>query len=256
MCTSQGFNLVIQNVDSSAALLPSSMEPTFELPGPDMDSLQPLIQTYIHRAQDLYSNVYSMLSTSFSNQWSPLLDIFSAPTEANRAFLESTSALVNYLDSTSFVASGPISYENFGAFELNGLRELAEQYGTDSESYKTALNTLKAVFQTAVERQDAKLAVVTFSGPAVSSKRADPPQSPLPPALPRPAEPVSDISNCFTSAQACGNATDSCSGHGECLPATKLGRTCYICACSASVDEQGRKDEWAGAACERKDISG
>jgi len=163
---------------------------------------------------------------------------------------------VNYLDSlpTNADAHG---FENFGAYELNGLKELAEQYGTESDSYQTAVKTLQAVMQSALSRTDLKLALLTFpSSSTQNAKRADPPQSPLPPPLSKPAEPIDAVSTCFTTEEVCNNSTANCSGHGQCISATKAGKTCYVCACSASRDEKGRKDEWAGIACERKDISG
>ncbi|KAF7797593.1 hypothetical protein EIP86_008793 [Pleurotus ostreatoroseus] len=185
---------------------------------------------------------------------SQFVNIFSAPTEANRAFLASAAGLVDFLDRQSSSSTEEPGYDSFGAFELSGLKELAEQYGTSSEAYKTAVATLQAVLISALSRDDLHLAVVTFSPESQLSKRDDDPsQAPLPPIL-HPAEPIG--SACFTTEEACSNATDLCSGHGECVGATKAGKTCYVCACSASLDEKGRKEEWAGQACERKDISG
>lgn len=237
-----------------SAVLPSALSPTFRLPSPPMDSLYPLIQTYIHRASELYTNLFTEFSPVSSSSRQPLLDIFSAPTQANRKFITSVVSLVDYLDAKSTSDSG---YENFAAFELNGLSDLAAQYGEDSESYQTAVKTLQAVFTSAMTHPDLKFAVLTFVPATLAWTRADDePQTPMnPPAAP-PAAPISAISGCFTSSDACGNATDSCSGHGECVAATKLGRTCYVCACGVTVDDKGRKEDWAGRACERKDISG
>lgn len=236
------------------AILPANLKPTFELPSPSVDTLHPLIQTYIHRAAQVYTNVFPAYYSPDSQTRTKLLDIFSAPTEANRAFISSVASVVDYLDNKpSDSASG---YENFAAVELKGLQGLAAQYGADSEAYQMAVKTLQAVFASAMERQDLKLAVLTFSPSSTEAKRADAPQRPLAPPAASPVAPISAVSTCFESAAACGNATDSCSGHGECVAATKIGRTCYVCACSASVDDKGRKEEWAGEACERKDVSG
>lgn len=220
-----------------------------------MESLYPLVETYVHRASELYTNVYTDFSPISSPSRTRLLDIFSAPTTANRKFITSLSALVDYLDAET---SSSFGYENFAGFELVGLSDLASQYGTRSESYQTAVKALQAVFASAMRRKDLKFAVLTFAPASAASKRADDddPQTPMvPPAAP-PAAPISAISGCFASAATCSNATDSCSGHGECVAATKLGRTCYVCACAATVNEKGRKEDWAGQACERKDISG
>ena len=236
-------------------VLASVLSPTFSLPSPPMDSLYPLIQTYIHRASELYTNLFTEFSPVSTSSRLPLLDIFSAPTQANRKFITSVASLVDYLDAKSTSDSG---YENFAAFELNGLSDLAAQYGEDSESYQTAVKTLQAVFTSAMAHPDLKFAALTFVPATAAWKRADDdePQTPMnPPAAP-PAAPISAISGCFTSTDACANATDSCSGHGECVAATKLGRTCYVCACGVTVDDKGRKEDWAGQACERKDVSG
>ena len=217
-----------------------------------MDSLYPLIQTYIHRASELYTNVFPDFFSSPSSR-TRLLDIFSAPNDANRVFIESIASLADYLDSRT--ADAPASgYENFAAFELKGLKDLAEQYGADSEAYQTSVKTLQAAFSSALAHHDLKLAVLTFEDSA--SMHASEAQSLFAPAVPPPAAPISAVSGCFTSVEACANATDSCSGHGECMAASKLGRTCYVCACAATVDDRGRKEEWAGESCERKDVSG
>lgn len=237
-------------------ILPHNLKETFELPGPSVDSLTPLLRTYIHRAVEVYSNVASESSSISTYQAAQLLDIFSAPTEENQAFLTSASALVDFLDKTDSPSPDAHGHENFGAFELSGLSGLAEQYGADSESYQTAVKIVQAIISSALSRDNLRLALVTFPTQSSLSKRADPPQSPFPPPIARPAEPISAVSTCFESADVCTNTTDSCSGHGECVAATKLGRTCYICACAFTRDEQGRREDWAGQSCERKDVSG
>jgi len=37
---------------------------------------------------------------------------------------------------------------------------------------------------------------------------------------------------------------------------SKVGMTCFVCACSTTKDSMGRTENWAGEACERKDVSG
>lgn len=227
---------------------------------PAVDTMLPLVRSYVHRAVDVYTNVASESSPITTSQAAQLLDIFSAPTKANYAFLASVAALVDFLDKTEADTSNAAGYENFGAFELSGLKGLADQYGAESESYQTAVKTVQAIFASALSRDNLKLVVITFPADpdAHFAKRADddPPQSPFPPPGSHPAEPISAVSGCFESAEVCTNSTDSCSGRGECLAATKLGRTCFVCACSSSKDEKGRTEDWAGIACERKDISG
>jgi hypothetical protein len=99
--------------------------------------------------------------------------------------------------------------------------------------------------------------LLTFSPSILLNKRqAQPPQqSPLPPQSPVPQQPISGVSTCFASADICTDSTNSCSGRGQCLQASKAGRTCFICACSKTSDK-GKTQTWVGDACERKDISG
>jgi hypothetical protein len=148
----------------------------------------------------------------------------------------------------------------FGALSLQGLDDLRMEYGRESEIYGVAAESTRALFESAIANdKKLSLALITFpstlSFSTINDKRQQPPeQSPFP--LPSPQQPISGISTCFTTAEACGNATDGCSGHGSCLQANKIGRMCFVCACSATKDDEtGKLEEWAGEACERKDIS-
>ena len=99
--------------------------------------------------------------------------------------------------------------------------------------------------------------LLTYSSSSSHVARQDqiqpPEQSPLP--IPSPQLPLSGTTTCFTDAESCANNTSSCSGHGECVQATKAGRTCFVCTCLSTRDESGRKTDWAGEQCERQDIS-
>jgi hypothetical protein len=64
---------------------------------------------------------------------------------------------------------------------------------------------------------------------------------------------------CFTSLSACNNATNSCSGHGSCKPFGSS-KSCFQCKCTRTTirtNKDGSKKTtlWAGAACQKKDIS-
>ncbi|KAJ3525855.1 hypothetical protein NM688_g8341 [Phlebia brevispora] len=85
--------LVSMSQEDARVILPKSLRPTFKMASPPLDSLTPLVRTYLHRAPQLYDTVISSFSTTPS-QAAQLLDIFAAPTEANKAFLTSASALV------------------------------------------------------------------------------------------------------------------------------------------------------------------
>lgn len=185
-----------------------------------------------------------------------LLDIFSAPSPAADKFLGELSTLTDFLESER--ADGA----KFAALELTGLRALADSFGRRSEEYTLAAGALHAALESALAQPELRIALLTFAsteGGVSAEKRqaaAQPPsQSPLP-APSRPAEPIDSGAHCFTSADACTNATDTCSGHGQCVAGTRAGRTCYVCACGATKSSKGRTLEWAGAKCERQDVSG
>ena len=60
---------------------------------------------------------------------------------------------------------------------------------------------------------------------------------------------------CFTSQSSLEKATNNCSGHGKGVQTSKGGKPCYRCQCKPTEERKGKKVYWAGAACEKKDIS-
>jgi hypothetical protein len=209
-----------------------------------ISSLSTLISSYLHRASHVYSSIYTALSLPTSHQ-PRTLDIFAfTQSPATEYFLEELSSLSSYLESPRT--------SKFGAWDITGLSQIAIAHGTNSEAYHTASRALRAVLSAAMQ-DNIKLAVLTYDSPSVLSRR-QPPQEPLP--SPSPQEPIGSISTCFASAEACGNATNTCTGRGECVQASKAGRTCFVCACVSTISDKGKKESWAGEMCERKDISG
>ncbi|KAF7981901.1 hypothetical protein HWV62_31493 [Athelia sp. TMB] len=230
-------------------IIPSSMKVTFTLSDtPSVPSLSSLVSTYLHRAQHAYTTIYSELSTP-SQGVPSFLDIFSVSSSETETFIAETSALSEFLDVDE------LSTDKFAAFELKGLRKIAAAYGRTSEQYQTAARTTRAVLESALAKRNLNVALVTFSGSSLSEKRAQPSQQPLPPQSPVPQQPIAGVSTCFTSADVCTNSTNSCSGRGECMQASKAGKTCFICSCS-QTSSKGKTQDWVGDACERKDISG
>lgn len=208
------------------------------------------------RAHHAYSSIYSS-STSPIHAVPRLLDIFTlSPTYGAEKFLAEAAALVSFVESEDIV-------DTFGVFELSGLFELASQYGRRSEQYKMAAETVQGVILMAMSKPDIRFAVLTgslYSSSSLSSEKKrepQPPQSPLPPNIPSPPpqQPIGSISTCFASEESCTNVTDSCSGHGSCIEASKAGKSCFVCACNVTLDSRGRREWWAGDACQRKDIS-
>ncbi|KAI0895320.1 hypothetical protein F4806DRAFT_468798 [Annulohypoxylon nitens] len=71
------------------------------------------------------------------------------------------------------------------------------------------------------------------------------------------------LPSCFTSHNACIAATDSCSGHGDCV--NKWGNledvkdACFFCRCMSTNETDARGHtglyHWGGSACHKRDIS-
>jgi len=182
-----------------------------------------------------------------------LLDSFTLnPSSSTEAFLSELSQLVSMVEADQ--------EDVFGAFELSGLSKIAAEHGKDSELYKLAAESTRGLLSSAMASKNLAFVMLTYSGSSIPrSKRQEflrqPPQSPFPQPTPSPQQPIGSISTCHESASACSNATNSCSERGECMQASKAGRTCFVCACEVTKDENGRRQTWVGDACERKDIS-
>ncbi|TBU31639.1 hypothetical protein BD311DRAFT_752166 [Dichomitus squalens] len=240
-----GLLLTISEEDARAVIPHSLKKSTFSIsPAPTADSLSLLIPTYIDRAHHVYSHVYE-----------PTISI--TPHESATASLQAFADLKDFLE-------GDYPVDRFAAFDFTALTaSLKDALGADHEQVHVAHKALREILKDLAERDDVKVAVVSIPSSSFHSRHHDrthghskrqPQQSPLP--LPRPGEPIAAISTCHASAETCGNATDACSGHGACVAATKAGKTCFVCACSATTDPKGRKEHWAGSACERQDVSG
>ncbi|KIY44542.1 hypothetical protein FISHEDRAFT_67446 [Fistulina hepatica ATCC 64428] len=217
-------------------VLGSSEKPSFILQNPSsshVESLSSVISTFIHRAGHVYSSVLD--ATSSHEQIQSLEAFFSR-------------------------AGGP----SFAAAELTMLPELRQIYGTSSEQYESAVRQVRQLIERVSADNRIRLAVLTyFPSPSSTFHRrslaARQSQSPLPPDHLPPSIPNGAVSTCFESADTCTNSTNLCSGRGECVAVSKTGRTCYVCACSATKTGTGNKiktDYWVGESCERKDISG
>jgi hypothetical protein len=226
-------------------VIPKELNPTFEISyTSSVTSLDSLISTFLHRAPSTYSHVFS--EGSYLAHGVPrLLDIFTVSSVATRTFLSEISALLD------FVESGPTS-DKFGAFELKGLGEIQRAFGSGSEQYRIAADSLRAVIQGAIAKGSINLALLTHAHH--SHEKREPQQSPIP--SPFQNRPIPSTSTCYDSQEACEDKTSSCSEHGQCVEVSKAGRTCFVCGCSATKDSMGRTENWAGEACERKDVSG
>lgn len=232
-----------------ADVLPSSLssEPSLEL-GPSTSSL--IVPLYLDRAHHFYLHV-----ASSQPEASPLpsrtLDAFTLdPSPESELFMNSFSSLAEYVEDRS--------ESSFGAFDLSSLQSLCVKHGQTSAQCEMGKAAIRGVLEAAVASPDLHVAVVSVPTVTASHTKRQPPQSPLPPNQPSasPQLPIGGVSTCFTSADLCNNGTDTCSGRGSCVSASKAGKTCFVCACNTTISRSGKSETWVGESCERKDISG
>jgi hypothetical protein len=239
-----------------ADVIPTSLKHAFEIVTPPMDSLSSLVSTYLHRAGEAFTRIYSSSSTGADLPVPRMLDVLSTSAKAD-VLLNELATIVAFLEEPE-PASGT---GKFAALELTGLKTLADAYGRSSEQYTVAASTVKATLESALARENTRVALLTFT-PTASDKRADadqrqpPAQSPLPAPGPGTSIPrLPSTGQCFTTADACSNATSACSGRGACAATSRAGRQCFVCACATTKNAKNATLRWAGVGCERKDIS-
>ncbi|KAJ6629442.1 hypothetical protein B0H10DRAFT_1987145 [Mycena sp. CBHHK59/15] len=214
--------------------MPSSLRPSFDLP---TSSLSSVISTYLHRASHAYTSIYSVDPSSQSRKaW----------------YIAEMESLMGFFDNAQDAS--------FAALELSGLANIRSTHGVDSDDYRASLDATRKVLEYAVDHS-IHVALLTFLPPShTDAKRAPAPQlSQAPFPRPPPQSPIGSVSTCHMTLDACNNATSTCSGRGECLAATKLGRTCFVCSCGSTQTGSGRQvktETWVGESCERKDVSG
>ncbi|KAJ3760764.1 hypothetical protein EV360DRAFT_39113 [Lentinula raphanica] len=220
---------------TSTATLPYDFPPSFQLFVPThthVSSLSSVIRTYIHRARHAFPFTYE----ADMSIWDP-------------SELRSLRAFFTEAEQSAFAA-----------LDLTSLADLRKEYGAESFEYERAVEATRTFIKDALALEDQlQLAILAYSStPSRAQRRAAPSQVPLPGHAP-PQVPIGSISTCFTSADTCNNATSSCSGRGQCVEASKTGRTCFVCTCSATKTGEGNKvktEVWVGESCERKDVSG
>jgi hypothetical protein len=228
-------------------VLPESLHVSFALPDdPPPISPSSMIWTYLHWAPHVYISIFTALSVPPTTT-PRVLDIFSVSSPSTESFLSEMSILFTFIDDPSS--------SKFGALELKGLYLIAQTYGRSSEQYELAARTTRALLEAAFADSDTlKLALITFPVHELHGRQA--PQSPLPTPLLPPQQPIGSISTCYATAHECNQSTDTCSDHGQCVEASKAGRTCFVCVCQTTLSPTGKKETWVGQKCEKKDISG
>lgn len=155
------------------------------------------------------------------------------------------TALSEWVDSTGFFNSEKTS-DPVQALSLDSLTLLDPA----SEQYSTAEGVIQASISSLSSSQEPFILILT----PPSTKLARRQLAAAAPSSKIGSGPVFSISECFTTSSACTNGTNACSGHGECLPTKRAGKTCWSCECGTTVESDG-ETQWAGRMCEKKDIS-
>ncbi|KAG2065078.1 hypothetical protein BDR04DRAFT_1060948 [Suillus decipiens] len=232
-------------------IIPSFMSRSFSIAGAPTSSLTSFVSSYLEHAAHAYSLVYSDLAIPLEGI-PRTLDIFSAPTPANEAFLAEISTLVKFFEPTADIYD-----DKFASLELTGLSQLAATYGRSSDQYQLAAKTVRAILEASTADANARVAVLSYTPSLTMDKRQpqSPQQSPLPASRPPAGPPIRTMSSCFTSAETCSNATNACFGHGQCVSNVNAEQECFVCACFDTMSDSGKMESWAGDMCQRKDIS-
>ena len=209
-------------------ILPETLHLGFTLetqPSTPVFAVSSVISTYLHRASHVFTSLFP--SRFVEN-------------------LDDVRALVSFFDSAEGSA--------FAAVDLHGLDE-----GFPEESSQILLEFRAFLYQ--ITQEGYNLAILTYPSSRSSSfgkRQAVESQAPLPSTAP-PQQPIGAISTCFASLESCNTSTNLCSGRGQCVEASKAGRTCFICNCGITQSGEGKDiktEYWAGEKCEREDISG
>lgn len=229
-------------------IIPPHITRSFSIKQVPSSSITSLVTSYLHLATHAYSLIYSDIS--ITPEGIPrTLDIFSAPTPANEAFLAEISTLFNFAEPSDID-------DKFASLKLTGLSQLAATYGRSSEQYQLAARTLKAVLEASSADPKNHIAILTYTpSPILHKRRPQPPQSPLPAPNTNTGPSARRLATCPTTANACSNATNDCFGHGQCVSTINAGRECFVCACSETKSASGKTESWVGEMCEKKDVS-
>ncbi|KAG8983669.1 hypothetical protein FRB90_005843 [Tulasnella sp. 427] len=260
---SQDSVLIVIQSDHPEDFIPSDMKQSFTIPdAPSASMFTDLIHAYTERASHIFDSVFSSLSPFLASiketpAYKQLLDIFDLAGDAASHFVEEFGRLVEWVDEEiEGKAKATSSDEDkFSAFEVKGLAEVEKEHGRHSEQYLTAAKSVQAVLSNP-NLQRSKVAIVVVP-PEAPRRHKRAPQSSAASSLLTASnnKVVFSTSTCFKSNDTCTEKTNSCSGHGSCSGVTIAGKTCYTCSCSITKNDKGRKQWWAGQACERLDMS-
>lgn len=225
-------------------VLPPTLLPNFSFFEPSKDHLSTFLKMCTHRAAHIFSYIFA--ARSVPTEGVPrALDIFSAPTPANEAFLAEISTLTDYIDA---------NVDRFAGVQLTSIPQLASSHGRESESYRLATQAVRGAIEAALSDRSIHFALLTYTSPPAQKRT---PQFSQQSSAPSNVQQTSTrpSKDCHASEYACLNATNTCSGHGSCVSTTSQEGQCFVCSCETTKSESGQTQIWVGDMCERQDIS-
>ncbi|KAI6002935.1 hypothetical protein EDD15DRAFT_1440776 [Pisolithus albus] len=239
-------NALLLLVDERYArdVLPPTLLPNFSFNEPSEDYLSAFLKMCTRRATHVFSHIFA--SRSVSTQGVPrALDIFSAPTPVNEAFLGEISTLTDYIDA---------HVDRFAGLHITSIPRLAVSYGRESELYLLATRAVRGAVEAALSDRSVRFALLTYTSSS-AQKRAPQlsQQSPNPATVQQTSTRLPKV--CYASEYACLNGTNACFGHGSCLSTTTQAGECFVCSCETTKSESGQTQIWVGDMCERQDVS-
>ncbi|KAI6021616.1 hypothetical protein BKA83DRAFT_4284754 [Pisolithus microcarpus] len=239
-------NALLLLVDERYALdvLPPALLPNFSFNEPSQDYLPTFLKMCTRRATHVFSRIFASHSVPTQGVPRPL-DIFSAPTPANEAFLGEISTLTDYIDAR---------VDRFAGLHITSIPQLAVSYGRESELYQSATRAVRGAIEAALSDRSVRFALLTYASSS-AQKRAPQlsQQSPIPSTAEQTSTRLPKV--CYASEYACLNGTDACFGHGSCLSTTNQEGECFVCSCETTKSESGQTQFWVGDMCERQDVS-
>ncbi|KAG1195831.1 hypothetical protein G6F70_007929 [Rhizopus microsporus] len=152
--------------------------------------------------------------------------LFDETKKADAKFMNEVESIRQHWDQTEFPSVNLI--------EINSLKELAADYGVDSDQYKEAERIFSHLFE--------KLIIPNFENAYPQKSLAAFIFTPIQTINKRGLDDNDDV--CYRTARACRNGTSGCHGHGECV---KTGESCFTCQCVSS---------YTGDACQYVDAVG
>ncbi|ORE09277.1 hypothetical protein BCV72DRAFT_239837 [Rhizopus microsporus var. microsporus] len=153
-------------------------------------------------------------------------ELFDETKKADAKFMNEVESIRQHWDQPEFPSVNLI--------EINSLKELAADYGVDSDQYKEAERIFSHLFE--------KLIIPNFENAYPQKSLTAFIFTPIQTINKRGLDDNDDV--CYRTARACRNGTSGCHGHGECV---KAGESCFTCQCVSS---------YTGDACQYVDAVG